>query len=189
MTSGYERYVWGLSKIAGSAKGEFLLPVDRDYRYENTFRWAFVDFTSTEHATAALTNHRNHTLDGRKLKVEYASPDAVRRGGGPRESGKHIGAEGAGHGGKVRKPKSAGYISKKPKSVAEQSTKDGERRLAKERKMEKKERRLEKKLKHKFGGERAPGKGAERPKPGAALALAQRGTAAILPSQGQKITF
>ena len=57
------------------------------------------------------------------------------------------------------------------------------------------------KLKHKLGAGRAgggddreehgrggPGRG-ERPKPGAALALAQRGTAAILPSQGQKITF
>ena len=40
------------------------------------------------------------------------------------------------------------------------------------------------------GGEKTPGRGAgERRKPGAALALAQRGTAAILPSQGQKITF
>ena len=58
--------------------------------------------------------------------------------------------------------------------------------------MEKKERRLEKKLRHKFGGERAPGKGPERLKPRAALTLAQRGwrrVAAILPSQGQKITF
>ena len=41
--------------------------------------------------------------------------------------------------------------------------------------MEKKERRLEKKLRHKFGGERAPGKGPERLKPRAALTLAQRG--------------
>jgi len=47
--------------------------------------WAFVDFTTTENATAALVNTRNHTLDGRKLRVEYASSDAVRRGGGPGE--------------------------------------------------------------------------------------------------------
>ena len=48
---------------------------------------------------------------------------------------------------------------------------------------------LEKMLKRESGGGgRASGKG-ERPKPGAALALAQRGTAAILPSQGQKIKF
>ncbi|KAH9077129.1 hypothetical protein EDB83DRAFT_2504390 [Lactarius deliciosus] len=46
-------------------------------------RWfAFVDFTSTEHATAALVHPKNHHLDGRKLVVEYASADAVRRGGG-----------------------------------------------------------------------------------------------------------
>jgi hypothetical protein len=124
--------------------------------------------------------------------VEYASPDAVRRGGGPRESDNGPGGDGGvGHGGKVRKPKSAGYIRNKPKSAAGKLTKDGEKKLnKKERKAEKKERKAEKKLKRKFGGgeTRVPGKG-ERPKPGAALALAQRGTAAILPSQGQKITF
>jgi sirohydrochlorin ferrochelatase len=41
-----------------------------------------VDFTSVEHATAALTNPKNHRLNGRHLVVEYASADAVRRGGG-----------------------------------------------------------------------------------------------------------
>jgi hypothetical protein len=51
----------------------------------------------------------------------------------------------------------------------------------------KEKRRPEKKLKHGLDVERG-GKG-ERPKPGAALALAQRGTAAILPSQGQKTIF
>ena len=150
-------------------------------------RWAFVDFTSTEHATAALINPRNHSLDGRKLTVEYASPDAVRRGGGPREpDNKSKG----GFARKVRKPKSAGYIRKKPKSAAGRVTKDGERKLnKKERKAEKEARKMEKKLGRKLGTERvSTGKG-ERPKPGAALALAQRGTAAILPSHGQKITF
>ena len=70
----------------------------------------------------------------------------------------------------------------------------------KERKMEEKERKSEK-LKHKYGVEKVAADGdgggprrggpvkGERPKPGAALALAQRGTAAILPSQGQKIKF
>ena len=159
---------------------------------QTAFRWAFVDFTSTEHATAALINPRNHSLDGRKLKVEYASPDAVRRGGGPREPDKH-----GGDGPRVRKPRSAGNIRKKPESTV-QLTKDGEGESNKERETEGKGRKLEK-LKHKFGveggvaggggfGRRGSGKG-ERPKPGAALALAQRGTAAILPSQGQKITF
>ena len=122
--------------------------------------------------------------------MEYASPDAVRRGGGPRESGNEPGGDGGvERGGRVRKPKSAGYIREKPKLAAGQLTKDEERKLNKtERNMEKKERKSEKKSKRGFGGESVSGKG-ERPKPGAALALAQRGTAAILPSQGQKITF
>ncbi|KAI5985574.1 hypothetical protein EDC04DRAFT_3129610, partial [Pisolithus marmoratus] len=42
--------------------------------------FAFVDFTSIEQATNALINPRNHRLKGRDLVVEYASPDAVRRG-------------------------------------------------------------------------------------------------------------
>ena len=37
---------------------------------------------TTEHATTALTNPKNFFLNGRKLVVEYASPEAVRRGGG-----------------------------------------------------------------------------------------------------------
>jgi RNA recognition motif-containing protein len=142
-------------------------------------RWAFVDFTSTEHATAALINPRNHSLDGRKLTVEYASPDAVRRGGGPREPDSSNRPTRTGEGGKrVRKPMSAGYIRKEPKPTDGQLVNDGEGRLEKKRKAAG------------GGGERAPGRGiSERRKPGAALASAQRGTAAILPSQGQKITF
>ncbi|MBW0488290.1 hypothetical protein O181_028005 [Austropuccinia psidii MF-1] len=44
--------------------------------------FAFVDFFNVQQATEALLNIKNHTLNGRKLVVEYASPDAVRRGGG-----------------------------------------------------------------------------------------------------------
>ncbi|KAG9087225.1 hypothetical protein FRC06_002634 [Ceratobasidium sp. 370] len=44
--------------------------------------WAFLDFLNTAYATAVLVNPRNHHLNGRKLVLEYGSPDAVRRGGG-----------------------------------------------------------------------------------------------------------
>ena len=44
-------------------------------------RWAFVDFHLPEMCTRALLNVRNHMLDGRALVVEYASAEAVRRGG------------------------------------------------------------------------------------------------------------
>ncbi|KAG8788219.1 hypothetical protein FRC15_005389 [Serendipita sp. 397] len=42
--------------------------------------FAFVDFKEVQYAVDALTNPRNHSLNGRALVVEYASPDAVRRG-------------------------------------------------------------------------------------------------------------
>lgn len=48
---------------------------------------------------------------------------------------------------------------------------------------------LEKRLKYGPGVEKSPAGKGERQKPGAALALAQRGTAAILPGQGQKTKF
>ena len=46
-----------------------------------TNRFAFVDFHTPKGATLALLNPHNHRLNGRDLKVEYASADAVRRGG------------------------------------------------------------------------------------------------------------
>lgn len=146
---------------------------DLDYERQNWIRWAFVDFTSTEHATCALVNPRNHSLDGRKLAVEYASPDAVRRGGGPRGFGE------------------------RPKPAPGQLTREGERKPNNEEgKLGKERGRVGmlrkgsmKRLKHELDVERPSARKVERPKPGAALALAQRGTAAILPSQGRKITF
>lgn len=139
--------------------------------------WAFVDFTSIEHAMAALTNPRNHHMDGRKLKVEYASADAVRRGGGPgprperskyqnrdqqrREprtsvaeaGGDSVMEDGAGA--------DAGVVEDSPQKRREGT---GER-------------------------VRLDRKGKPRTKPGAALAAAQREQAAIVPSLGKKITF
>jgi hypothetical protein len=71
--------------------------------------------------------------------------------------------------------------------------KDGEKKRKSEKQQRKAEKlekeRPEQKLNRGLGIERAPRGRSERLKPGAALALAQRGTAAILPSQGQKITF
>ncbi|KAK2465961.1 hypothetical protein APHAL10511_001602 [Amanita phalloides] len=49
--------------------------------------FAFVDFMSMEDATSALTHPKNSLLNGRKLVIEYASPDAVRRGA-PKGPGK-----------------------------------------------------------------------------------------------------
>ncbi|OSC98936.1 RNA-binding domain-containing protein [Trametes coccinea BRFM310] len=145
--------------------------------------WAFVDFTSTENATAALTNPRNHTLNGRKLVVEYASPEAVRRGGGgPPRADK-------GHGGGQRGERRPG--KRERDSGRAEDAAEGEQRPAKKR--------------HADGGDEAEEKGARgkrfdaggkggknpraRARPGAALALAKREDVSIVPSQGKKIVF
>lgn len=143
----------------------FLLSDNVDHGRHNNIRWAFVDFTSMEHATLSLVNPRNHSLDGRKLTVEYASPDAIRRGGGPREFWGH-------------KRGVVGDTTKKSGGPRPQGISGGREK-----------KRSEKNLKHGPDADGASTWKGGRPKPGAALALAHRGTAAILPSQGQKIVF
>jgi len=149
-----------------------------------------VDFTTTEHATSALINPKNHFLDGRKLVVEYASPDAVRRGGGLVHS-------------KDRKPQGEKRSSReqrprdKPPHVAEQSHKrkarveeeagaddDGQAQSS-----PLKRQRVEDDSQSSRKGTKGGKPPRARPKPGAALALAKRETAAIVPSQGKKIVF
>lgn len=71
--------------------------------------WAFVDFHEISQATLSLIDLRNHRLNGRELKVEYASAEAVRRGGGSRSTG----TAGARSGGRPREGRSdAGAAAK-----------------------------------------------------------------------------
>ncbi|KAJ7167619.1 hypothetical protein C8R46DRAFT_995753 [Mycena filopes] len=145
--------------------------------------FAFVDFTSIEHATSVLVNTKNYLLNGRKLVIEYASADAVRRGApkGKREDG---GAE--------RMPqRRKEFKARGPRpEKRDREAKDGDEQDA-----------------PRTGGppahdSAAPAEGApvrereykgkgprNRPKPGAALALAKRESAAIVPSQGKKVVF
>ncbi|EIW61325.1 uncharacterized protein TRAVEDRAFT_162400 [Trametes versicolor FP-101664 SS1] len=139
--------------------------------------WAFVDFTTAEHATVALTNPRNHQLDGRKLVVEYASPEAVRRGGaGPRPERKEQ------------------YTGKRARAAADAAEGEDTGSPAKRQRFEDAEE----------GGDRGRrgdgagrggrgGRGGKGPRPrtrpGAALALAKREDVAIVPSQGKKTVF
>ena len=155
-------------------------------------RWAFVDFTTTEFATLALTNPRNHSLDGRALVVEYASPNAAQRSGSGRSRGpdEELGPK------KAHKPRQ----SPKAKCLVEGPEKSEiEAAAANE------------------GDENSPGEGAQkwheappstvsfrkhkprlpprstskakRAKPGAALASAPRESGAIVASTGKKIIF
>lgn len=131
-----------------------------------------MDFTSTEHATSTLTNPRNHHLNGRKLVVEYASLEAVRRGGGgpPRE----------------KKLREKGQVAKRERPARHHQTGAEDSNEAEEPEQPTKKRRV--------AGE-DQGKGREkrrrvaRSKPGAALAMAKREDPSIVPSLGKKIVF
>jgi hypothetical protein len=150
-----------------------------------------------EHATSALINPRNHHLNGRKLVVEYASADAVRRGapkgkgdgvfkgsraarpertwGGGDKSPKKFGAQDQEH-------EHGGQPQGKGDAGAAADVSAGDEEAPAKRTWEHKETsQVNKDGRHK--GPRS------RPKPGAALALAKRESIAIVPSQGQKITF
>jgi RNA recognition motif-containing protein len=143
-------------------------------------RFAFLDFTSTEHATAALINPRNHRLNGRDLVVEYASADAVRRGGGPRSQSEHKSGPGKRHGGQQPDAESHPRTQSRPGRRGEN---DKEHRTQQDD--AESIRRNQKEAPRHIRADRVRG----RPKPGAALAQAPRESAAIIPSQGQKIVF
>ncbi|GAA5844170.1 hypothetical protein JCM11251_002457 [Rhodosporidiobolus azoricus] len=160
--------------------------------------WCFVDFHLPAQATRALLNLRNHTLNGRKLNVEFASADAVRRGGlGSRAVSKAHGRqrregggreEHGGDGGRERKRsrhdgEGGGWDDGNVRDLAasggysRDAPPHGGRRGG-------------------FGGERDDARGkkggvadGKRAKPGAALANAQRASEAIVASTGRKTTF
>lgn len=165
------------------------------------YRFAFVDFASTEHAESALINPKNHHLNGRALKVEFASANAISRG--------------------ASKPKpdpnsqpdaNKGRFSRDSRPPRRPSTYEGgdgdkgrgeykgKRDSSFRDKPEFKERSGDAEVKHDAA---PPAEGGEhighdrvinrkdkgprsRPKPGAALALAQRQSAAIVPNSGSK---
>ncbi|KAG6910131.1 hypothetical protein DXG01_012890 [Tephrocybe rancida] len=155
--------------------------------------FAFVDFTTTEHATASLINPKNHQLNGRKLVVEYAGAEAVRRGA-PKAKREEGSAPPRRH--------DAPAYSKRPErperrprqdaswsnNNAEEPTDQQEYTPAVAASGHRGHRDPEERTA--FGGKERREKGPRsRPKPGAALALAKRESAAILPSKGNKITF
>lgn len=186
---GYERSEWEPLKIPESVKGmsgwNFILVRQRVPHTKH--RFAFVDFSSTEHATSALINPKNHHLNGRDLVVEYASAEAVRRGA-PKGQKQRSQAEGATFIDKAeRKPRMKKDLpphKARPSNEEEKiDTMEIDQSISPAKPKELKGDH------ERDRGDRDKGRPRGRPKPGAALALAKRESAAIVPSQGQKITF
>jgi len=131
-----------------------------------------------EHATSALINPKNHQLNGRSLIVEYAGPDAVRRGA-PK------GKSSDGPVAKDRRNRSHRTFTQ-PKEASESADATTETPAAADSDLM--DHILPVKQWTSSGVSRHKGP-KTRPKPGAALALAKRESAAILPRQGHKIIF
>jgi len=146
-------------------------------------RFGFVDFASIDYATSALINMKNHFLDGRNLTVQFASADAVRRG--PNKPVIPAGTS------STRKPRipaadpKAKYNNRrgKPQSSFTQDKETNDDVPAAEAD--------EKEKTEQPRGQKPPAKSFGRPRPGAALALAKRQSAAIVPAAGssKKIVF
>lgn len=126
-----------------------------------------------------MVHPKNHHLDGRKLVVEYASADAVRRGGGagsrPNKVSRPVATAGlerresaGGNRGERKGRQEATIFTSGP--PRDEKSMDSGRRSGASKKVD--------------NGTRKP-----RPAPGAALALAKREQVAIVPSQGRRITF
>ncbi|KAF8680946.1 RNA recognition motif [Rhizoctonia solani] len=135
--------------------------------------WAFLDFLNTAYATAVLVNPRNHHFNGRKLVLEYGSPDAVRRGGGgPRPNKRNMEKEEA---------KETPRAAKKRKFAESNAENPDEKEGVVESPQRPKSKGDDQYVRAKDGR--------LRPKPGAALAMAKKETVAIVPSTGKRTVF
>jgi RNA recognition motif-containing protein len=154
------------------------------FNFLNSF--AFVDFMTVEHATSALINPKNHQLNGRNLVVEYASPDAVRRGAPKGKSSDGPIAKDR----RNRLPSRPYHDSRSNHSFSQPQEETSESANAGNNVPIADSDPVNHSLipSTKKGDVRHKGP-KTRPRPGAALALAKRESAAILPSQGHKITF
>ncbi|KAF8841542.1 hypothetical protein BDN67DRAFT_1002205 [Paxillus ammoniavirescens] len=153
--------------------------------------FAFVDFTSIEYATNALVNPLNHRLNGRELVVEYASPDAVRRGGGPRNATQDRSGGGGPRNVKQDRSGGGGRTEKRafentPKRPFQQPVEEDHEDPTKVEAEESLSIRPHSQRPNRSGQDRSH---RGRTRPGAALAEASRQSAAIVPSQGHKIVF
>lgn len=172
-----------------------------------------MDFTTKENATDALVNPHNYHLDGRDIKLEFASADAVRRGGvkpakpvpqpirrvaNPDPKAKYNNK-------KTRQAErlhtndmATSPIKNAREAVDEDSRPEKRQRVASDQALHEKSAptatrdyvkasRLPKDKVNKGFGARERVR--PRPTPGAALALAKRESSAIVPSEGKKIKF
>jgi hypothetical protein len=137
---------------------------------------------TVEHATSALINPKNHQLNGRSLVVEYASPDAVRRGAPKGKS-----SDGPIAKDRRNRPSSHDFRSNRSLTQPKEASKSADIDKAPAVNLALMNHTSPVK-ESTSGGVRHKGP-KNRPKPGAALALAKRESAAILPNQSHKITF
>ena len=148
-----------------------------------------------EHATSALINPKNHQLNGRNLVVEYASPDAVRRGA-PKGKSSDNRPTTAKDRTNLNRFLTRPYPSRSNRSLTQQqppkeaseSADASEIPVVADSDPVDPTSSVKERIFSKGNNTRQKGP-KSRPNPGAALALAKRESAAILPSQGHKITF
>ncbi|PWN48834.1 hypothetical protein IE53DRAFT_306582, partial [Violaceomyces palustris] len=178
--SARRRDEWSKGEKQGTIRGAGIRKV-RMGTFEDTGKckgFAFIDFHTPAHATRTLIDPRNSYLDGRKLILQFAGADAVRRGapkGSAAASSQHS------------KPRSTDAPA--PGSF------DPNAPLPKKHKETQEERRARRAMVNGGSDPRQRQRGSadvrppRREKPGAALANAKRESLGIVASQGNKISF
>ena len=208
-TAGIRKVRLGTFEDTGKCKGYVFTSFPRTSQLSLTngitYRWAFVDFFLPAQATRALLNLHNHSLNGRALNVEYASAEAVRRGGlGTRAASRANGAararggddddDGYRGGGGGRPSRAGGDGKRKGRdwddadvlaaATEASTTYEGPPAARRQPRGDGFGERPKREDRAK-GGKAST----ERAKPGAALAMAQRASEAIVQSTGRKTTF
>ena len=141
-----------------------------------------------DNATAALINPKNHRLNGRNLVVEYASPDAVRRGasktgqskGGADQKRRLTSGDGK---------KTAPELEKVPTNAETNETFTTHHEHEQQPRLDTDSKKVKRFASRQDVTAMKHQRFETRSRPGAALAQAKREAVAIVPSQGKKIVF
>ncbi|ORY31218.1 hypothetical protein BCR39DRAFT_526969 [Naematelia encephala] len=150
--------------------------------FEDTGRckgFAFLDFLTPGHATAALSNRKNHFYSERRLTLQYASESATKRSGG----GAKKPPVDAGRPGKRPRPSQAGDDHTHAAEDSAPANKESSQAPFDEAESSAKRSKPVGDVR----GKKWEATG--RPRPGAALAMAKREKVGIVEGKGEKITF
>ena len=164
-------------KIVANAKGMIIIIYNHVILYANgSCSFGYIDFGDLDTAVRAIRAPDKHVLDGRKIRVEYASEEAYNRGR-PRKVKEREAAAAAA----AAAESNENDVSQEAQEEYQQEYQQGYERRGKRRGDDNGDAPREKR--------RKSNKDAPRTKPGKALSQAQRQKPTVQEFKGTKIVF